>query len=373
MTPPRVKRALKQLERAWKRVVFRGLGALLPGRRAAEAPRWDAQPHRVLYLRYDRIGDMIMATPLIRAVARSSPTIELDVLASQSNAVVLAGNPHVRRVMIFDRKRLSSLVRTIRLLRRGGYDAVIDGMVLQPSVTMLMLMLATGARYRIGIGGRANDFIYTLPVPAAAPDAHQILQSAATAAPFGVDVHRTDWRPELFIDDRERTVAEETWGAASTGRPRLLVNIAAGEPRRRWPSSRVVAAIRAVRDVASRSTVLVMAPPSELDEAERIARDAGARAVVPGLRDAFALVATADVVFTPDTSIAHAASAFAKPSVVMMIGGSGIFEPYETPGRFVYSPGPTLESLEAQPVIDALVSMVREASEARVQPASFRP
>jgi ADP-heptose:LPS heptosyltransferase len=372
VTPPRVKRALKQLERAWKRVVFRGLGALLPGRRAAEAPHWDARPHRVLYLRYDRIGDMIMATPLIRAIARSHPTISLDVLASPSNAVVLAGNPHVRRVMIFDRKRLSSFLRTMRTLRRGGYDAVIDGMVLQPSVTMLLLMLASGARYRIGIGGRANDFIYTLPVPAAASHAHQILQSAATAAPLGVDVQRTDWRPELFIDPEENARAEEAWGRGSTERPRLLVNIAAGEPRRRWPSPRVVAAIRAARDVASRSTVLVMAPPSEREEAERIARDAGARAVVPGLRDAFALVATADVVFTPDTSIAHAASAFAKPSVVMMIGGSTIFEPYETPGRSVYSPGPTLDSLEARPVIDALVSVVRAASGARAQSASGR-
>jgi ADP-heptose:LPS heptosyltransferase len=369
VSSPRVKRALKQLERAWKRVVFRALGAMLPGRRLSQEPRWDDRPHRVLYLRYDRIGDMIMATPLIRAIARAHPTIELDVLASPSNAVVLAGNPHVRRVMTFDRRRLQSFVRTARALRRQRYDAVIDGMVLQPSLTMLVLMLATGARYRIGIGGRANDFIYTLPVRGAAPDAHQILQSAATAAPFGVKVQRTDWRPELFIDANERARAEEAW-AADGESLRILVNIAASEARRRWPSDRVATAIRAARDVAPHSTVLVMAPPAELEEAERIARAARARAIVPGLRDALALVATADVVFTPDTSIAHAASAFAKPSVVMMIGGSTIFEPYETPGQFVYSPGPTLESLETRAVIDALDSVIRAASADRARPAS---
>lgn len=373
MTPPRVKRALKRLERAWKRVVFRALGAMLPGRRASHEPRWDDRPHRVLYLRYDRIGDMIMATPLLRAIARAHPTIQLDVLASRSNAVVLAGNPHVRRVMTFDRKRLASFVRTARALRRERYDAVIDGMVLQPSVTMLMLMLATGARYRIGIGGRANDFIYTLPVAAAAPDAHQILQSAATATPFGIDVRRTDWRPELFIAPDESARAAQGWSTSAEGPLRILVNIAAGEARRRWPSDRVVAAIRAIRDAAPHSTILVMAPPVELEEAERIAREAEARATVPGLRDAFALVATADVVVTPDTSIAHAASAFAKPSVVMLVGGSAIFEPYETPGRCVYSPGPTLQSLEARPVIDALASVVRAVLADRAQPAPPRP
>jgi ADP-heptose:LPS heptosyltransferase len=372
VTSPRLKGALKSLERAWKRVVFRALGALLPGHRASTAPDWGARPHRVLYLRYDRIGDMIMATPLIRAIARSHQTIALDVLASPTNGVVLLGNPHVRRVMVFDRKRVASFLRTVRTLRRERYDAVIDGMVLQPSVTMLMLMLATGARYRIGIGGRANDFIYTLPVPAAPPDTHQIVQSAMTATPFGVDVQRTSWRPELFLQAHEQSRAEDAWGVSGDHRPRVLVNIAASEARRRWPSERVTAAVRAVRSAAPRSVVLVMAPPSELDEADRIARDAGARAIVPGLRDALALVATADVVFTPDTSIAHAASAFAKPSVVMMIGGSGIFEAYETPGRFVYSPGPTLASLEAEPVIDALLSLVRAASGDRAPSASSR-
>lgn len=370
MTSPRVKRTLKELERAWKRVVFRAFGALLPGQRAPVAPAWGARPHRVLYLRYDRIGDMIMATPLIRAIARAHPTIALDVLASPTNGVVLAGNPHVRRVMVFDRKRIASFLRTVRALRRERYDAVIDGMVLQPSLTMLMLMLASGARYRIGIGGRANDFIYTLPVPAAPPEAHQIVQSAMTATPFGVDVQRTSWRPELFVDRQELLRAEDAWRASDDPHPRLLVNIAAGEARRRWPTERVVAAIRAARSAAPQSVVLVMAPPSEVEEADRIARDAGARAIVPGLRDAFALVATADVVFTPDTSIAHAASAFAKPSVVMMIGGSGIFEPYETPGRFVYSPGPTLASLAEEPVIDALVSLMQAASEDRAPSAS---
>lgn len=371
MTPPTLKRALKQVERTWKRIAFRALGALLPGQRAAHPPRWDDRPHRVLYLRYDRIGDMIMATPLIRSIMRSHPSLQLDVLASPSNAVVLKGNPHVRRIIMLDRKRVVSFVRTARALRRERYDAVIDGMVLQPSMTMLMLMLATGARYRIGIGGRANDFIYTLPVPPAPPDAHQILQSAATATPFGVSVEQTDWRPELFIDEAERSRAEETWRSVAEGALRVLVNIAAGEARRRWPSDRVGMVIRAARAVAPESTILVMAPPAEIADAERIARDADARAVVPGLRDAFALVATADVIFTPDTSIAHAASAFSKPSVVMLVGGSAIFEPYETPGVFVYSPGPTLESLEPQPVIDALVTVVRAASEARARPTSF--
>jgi hypothetical protein len=247
-----VKPALKQLERAWKRVVFRVLAALLPGRRDHEPPRWGERPHRVLYLRYDRIGDMIMATPLIRAIASSHPTIQLDVLASPTNAVVLAGNPYVGNVWTLDRKRFASFLRIAPTLRRQRYDAVIDGMVLQPSVTMLLLMLFTGARHRLGIGGRANDFIYTLPVPAASPNAHQILQSAMTARPFGVSIVETGWRPEIFLSTAEveralgvwrQTVACSSWHRPpNSRRPSVLRTRAALVPwyqgcATRWRSS----------------------------------------------------------------------------------------------------------------------------------------
>jgi ADP-heptose:LPS heptosyltransferase len=334
---------------------------LMRGAPRAVPPNWDARPYRVLYLRYDRIGDMIMATSLIRAIKQSHDTITVDVLASRSNAPVLLNNPRVGQVTTFDRRSGWSYVKTMLRLSRSGYDAIIDGMVLKPSMTMLLLMLASRARYRIGIGGRENDFIYSLPVPAPPPDEHHITHSAATAIPFGVDPDRTDWRPEIFLSADEREKAEREWMAAGRTGLRVLVNISAGEARRRWPDERFaeVVGYLGARHIAPR--VLVMATPNERSAAERIA-SAGGRAVVPPLRDAFALVASADLVFTPDTSISHAASAFDKPAVVMMIQGMDIFEPYETRGRSVYSDGPTLEWIPVARVIEALDDALRDVA-----------
>ena len=71
-------------------------------------------------------------------------------------------------------------------------------------------------------------------------------------------------------------------------------------------------------DVALR----VIAAPSESERGRDIARRGdGVYVDTPSIRDAFALVATADFVFTPDTSIAHAASAFQKPSVAIFVRG----------------------------------------------------
>ena len=350
---------LKRLEAAWKRAWMRIFARLMRGAPRAVPPDWDARRYRVLYLRYDRIGDMIMATSLIRAIKQSHETITVDVLASRSNAPVLLNNPRVGNVTTFDRRSGWSYVATMLRLSRSGYDAIIDGMVLKPSMTMLLLMLSSRAPYRIGIGGRENDFIYSLPVPAPPPDEHHITHSAATAIPFGVDPDRTDWRPEIFLSGDEREQAERVWMDDARMGPRILVNISAGEPRRRWPDEFFTEVVRHLRARYMQPNVLVMGTPDEIGSVERIAREGG-RAVVPPLRDAFALVASADVVFTPDTSISHAASAFDKPAVVMMIHGMDIFEPYETRGRSVYSDGPTLASVPVARVIEALDDVLRE-------------
>ena len=43
----------------------------------------------MLYLRYDRIGDMVLATGIIKAIVSAQPTVTVDVLASLANAAVL--------------------------------------------------------------------------------------------------------------------------------------------------------------------------------------------------------------------------------------------------------------------------------------------
>ena len=64
---------------------------------------------RVLFLRHDRAGDMILSTGVMRAIARSHPTITLDVLASPANAALLDGADYVGDVIVFDKRRLVEL------------------------------------------------------------------------------------------------------------------------------------------------------------------------------------------------------------------------------------------------------------------------
>jgi ADP-heptose:LPS heptosyltransferase len=360
---------LKRLEKAWRSFAIRLIGLFMGEGERGERPDWRSRPHRVLFLRHDRIGDMILSTGLLRAIATSHPNITLDVLASPANAPVLRAEPHVASVVVFERGKLWKYPAFARQLRRARYDAVIDCMVTAPSLTTLLLMLASGARHRIGVEGRGNDFAVTLSVAPLPSATHLVEHLAALAAAFDVDPYTTDWRPTITLTDVERGAAERLWRSAG-GRPagpRLLVNVSAGKTFRHWPDDRFVAVLRHARALVPHINILVIGSPAEWERATRIAQAAGAKAErTPGIRNALALVATADLIFTPDTSIGHAASAFRKPAVVMHIRGTlprwGLFG---TRGHSLSSPDKTLASLPLEPVLAALDDLLRTADASR--------
>jgi ADP-heptose:LPS heptosyltransferase len=326
-----------------------------------ERPDWRARHYKVLFLRHDRIGDMILSTGILRAIADAYPTIQLDVLASRSNAPVLRNESYLHDVLVFDKRAPGSFPDMWAELRRRGYDAVIDCMVTAPSLTTLLLMLATGARYRIGVAERGNDFAYTLPVPPRQSAEHIVDKLATLLTAFGLEPSSVDVRPRVKLSAAERERGERAWRGetdhGSPAGPRLLVNISAGRAHHYWPDDRFIAVMRRVREHVPNVEIVLISSPSDRARAASIAAQSAVRLVEDdGIRDAMAIVAGADVVFTPDTSISHVCSALDKPVVVLHPRGfAAIWGPYETDGRAVESLTDAVEGITAEEAARALV------------------
>jgi ADP-heptose:LPS heptosyltransferase len=80
------------------------------------------------------------------------------------------------------------------------------------------------------------------------------------------------------------------------------------------------------------------------------------------MRDAIALVATADFVFTPDTSIAHAASAFQRPAVAIYGRGKRAdWALYGTRGISVEHTATELAGLSVERVLEAVDAVWNDA------------
>ncbi len=344
-----------------------------------------------------------MATGIIRVLVGALAGGKVDVLANPATAPVLYGSPYVGNVFTLDRKSAGSYLAVARELRAQNYDVVVDGRINNPAIftSTPLLMLAARAPYRVGVGGGNNDLIYNVRVPAYDRSTPYIEGSKALAVPFGVDVDGVDWRPEIFLAEEEVAAAERAWAAAAatatttaidteenegkegtekanalakttTDRPqggnRLLVNLSASEPRRRWQDEKFVDVLRRVRAISPRLVIMVIGLPAEWGSVERVASAAGGLAVAtPALRDALALVGRCDMVFTPDTSISHAASAFQKPAVVLLKRDHHPYAPYDIPGEIVYWDGNEIHSLPSNSVAPGVERMVR-----RYGPAGMR-
>jgi ADP-heptose:LPS heptosyltransferase len=353
---------------------MRLLGSMLPGPRDAVLPSPTNSDYRVLVIRYERIGDMIMATSLIRNIARAIPSGKVDVLATPATAPVLEGNPYVGKVLTLDRRSLSSYRKIMKQLRRERHTVMVDGRINNPPIftSTPLLMYAGRARFRVGARGERKPRIYNVSVPEWNRVDHYIDGSKQLAVPFGVDPAKADWQPEIFLSSEERARAEEKWTEASSlvpsenaevqvGGKRLLVNLSASEPKRRWPDGKFIVTLQATRARAPNMPMIIMGLPSEWASVQRVANAVRALpAETPRLRDAFALVGTADLVFTPDTSISHAASAFRKPSLVLLKREHRPYAPYNTPGEVLAWNEDEIQQLPHERVARALDKLLTD-------------
>jgi ADP-heptose:LPS heptosyltransferase len=353
---------------------MRLLGIMLPGPDDTALPTATNSDYRVLFIRYERISDMIMATSLIRNIAESLPAGKIDVLATPTTAPVLEGNPYVGNVLMLERNSMRSYMQLMKRLRRERYTVMVDGRINNPPIftSTPLLMYAGQARFRVGARGDRKPRIYNVSVPEWDRVNHYIEGSKQLAVPFGVNPVSVDWQPEIFLSPEERSRAEEQWNQArslvateGTGpqgiTKRLLVNLSASEPIRRWPDGKFIATLRAARDRAPDMPIMVMGLPAEWESVQKVANAVRALPVeTPQLRDAFALVGTADLVFTPDTSISHAASAFRKPSLVLLKREHKPYAPWNTPGEIIAWNEAEIHQMPHERVAKALSKLLAE-------------
>jgi ADP-heptose:LPS heptosyltransferase len=351
---------IKKLERAWKRFCFSVIFAAVDRRPQPPLPDWRHGPRRVLFIRPDGIGDAIVSTNLFRAVAGLSDHMTVDVIGSPANASFLQQLPYIRNVYVFNKRRRGALIKLGRVLRQTGYDAAIDLRITPPSLTGLLLMLASGAPHRFGVAGRGVDRALTVRIPPSG--GHIIEQIANFGEPFGIEGNRLCARPILPIRAEAEQWARSMWDRQGrTPSRRVLVNVSAGESTRSWVDERYVATIRALRSADPDVDVVVIGAPTEWGRTQSIASSARSRAVAtPSLHHLVALTAAADIVFTPDTCVAHIASGFEKPTVAMYLRNTAWqWGAYQTGGVNLESPTMHLDTLDAAQPIACLTALLQ--------------
>jgi ADP-heptose:LPS heptosyltransferase len=287
-----------------------------------------ADVRRVLLLRLERIGDLLMVIDAIRDARAAWPNADIDLIVGSWNEGLARLIPEVTRVEVLDVPWLArdaagaswpALIRRARAWRGRKYDVAIN---FEPDVRSNFLLFLSGARERWGYwsgGGGAflTEALDYAPMTHVSDNARTLVAKAAGRTP--------ETRSGVAAGPRLVVPADvSTRAAARLGPIRgvlIGVHAAGGRESKQWHLDRFAAVAREL--AASRGATIVLTggdgDRALVDEVKRGLAgvpvvDAAGGLDVPTLAG---VLARLDLFVTSDTGPMHLAAAVGTPVVAL--------------------------------------------------------
>jgi len=361
---------LKRVEIAWRKSLMRGLGLLIRRNRPLP-PDIDFDACKFLFLRWDRIGDVLVSTPVFSALKERYPSATVDVLLGARNHFVLDNEPLVRKRWVFH-KNLLAVVKLVRALRAERYDFVVDMFDNASAISTVFLALI-GGRYNVGLA-KENAYIYDVAVPSRPKrDTHVVDRLLELLRAFRMDVEATPHRIRYRISPASRSYAEDFWREHGLAERQVVgVNISAGASHRHWGQENFRNLLGDLLRELPSARILLFFHPDDRQIARDITAsfgDAVLTPATPSFDTLAALVERLSLLVTPDTSVVQLAAAFQVPAVVLYARHENLhlWTPYRAPAEDLMSDTDDLGSIAPR----AVLSAARRLS-ARSSPAAPR-
>jgi heptosyltransferase-3 len=192
-------------------------------------------PGKILFIRLKAIGDVVLCTPLIRALRAAYPGARIDFLADAAPAKLLQNNPRLTRILTAPAKGSSPWGQWgfIRQLRQTHYDLVFDLFGNPRSAWMALL---SGAPARAGYAYRGRKWAYTHPVPMNQVRKYQVEVNLDVLRHLGIPDAGID--TEIFLTEDEKKQGKDvlqSLGMATKKEARLGFNPTGTWSAKRWP------------------------------------------------------------------------------------------------------------------------------------------
>lgn len=302
----------------------------------------------ILIIRLSAIGDVVMASPLIRALRARYPEARLVWLAQPEVRELLEVHPELDEVIVWPRGQWRRLWRErrylawwrelrdfLRRLRAVKADLAID---LQGLLKSGLWTRFSGAAERVSLGGREGSrLLMTRVVPRGGDPRRISSEYLYLAEQLGLPTG-------AFALDLALAPEDEVFARQFIGEQRLEDGYAVICPfttraQKHWFEDYWVELASRLRETLGLKVVM-LGGPGDRAGAERIHRAAGGALVNAvghtRLRQAAALIKHARVLVGVDTGLTHMAHAFQRPAVCLFGSTRPYLDPANPRGRVIY-------------------------------------
>lgn len=155
--------------------------------------------NRILIIQTAFIGDVILATPVISALREKYPKAHITFLVRRGNEGLLANNPHLNEILIWDKRKSKylNLLKMATAIRRKRFDAVYN---LHRFGSSGFLTWASGAKIRTGFNKNPFSFGYTAQKPHTIGDGTHEIQRNLSLLEDQPELRR----PQVFPSEKDQ-------------------------------------------------------------------------------------------------------------------------------------------------------------------------
>ncbi|MHB9010917.1 MAG: glycosyltransferase family 9 protein [Ignavibacteriaceae bacterium] len=166
---------------------------------------------RILIVRQDRIGDVVVSTSIPRAIKKQWTDSYVAVLVSSYTKDIYLNNPYVDDIIIYEDvpfKSINNFVKRVKEIRRNKFT---HALMLLPSKRINYLLFLSGIRKRIGVGEKFYQFITFVKGVSRhkyIPLRHEADYCMDLARRIGIKSN--DYAPKIYLSETEKNYVKET-------------------------------------------------------------------------------------------------------------------------------------------------------------------
>lgn len=289
------------------------------------------RPRRILVIRLDLIGDLVLSMVLVRVLKRTYPEAELDLVSVPASAKVIEGDPDVTRLLgydpniwrrpqaLFRRQNWRELRVLLKTLRGREYDLAISIFGKWAGV----LAALSGAERTLGFGRESFPGLMTDSAPGRhwtpGEKKHEVDYCLELAQAAGAIVQEGDRYPRLYVQEQAAREVEQILAAhdVQPGRPLIACHVSANNGQsKRWPVPYwAILLDRLVREEGA--YIVLTGAPGDLPLIEKITTRMREQpmnlAGKTSLTQLAALLKRADLLISGDSGPMHMAGAVGTP------------------------------------------------------------
>lgn len=294
---------------------------------------WAPPPRRVLLLRLERIGDLLMTLGAIRLVRRLLPDAAIDLVVGSWNEEIARLVAEVSRVESLDVPWLAregrgaswpALVARARSWRHRRYDLAIN---FEGDIRSHLLMAMSRAPVRAGFPMAGGGPVLTLrvdhdPTRPTADNARRLVERVAERCALALPVDAPAEAHRLVVPDEARRRADGRLAAVAGARRLFGLHASGGREIKQWHPDRFGEAVAVLAARHDAAVVLTGGPADQALVAAARSRIPDGVPVVDLAGDVdlvtlAAVLARLDLFVTGDTGPMHLAAAVGTPIVAV--------------------------------------------------------